>query len=174
MHKIKAEVFWWDNLLILMLLPSVWVAAVLGSCCGRAAAPWLLQPRRQRAHSLGTAPAQLALPAACLGLQLPLLGGLLGEHWAASAFGSLKCTLFRRVAHFLVSARQNVTQWEMRAHGPGCTRHGAQEGSLDLLISRESWQAAEHGWVRAQSYQRQQASSGKANKAKGHVDNAYP
>lgn len=31
---------------------------------------------------------------ACLGSQLPLLGGLLGKHWAASSFWALKHTLY--------------------------------------------------------------------------------
>lgn len=80
MCKIKAGDFWWGNLLIyFMLLPSVWAAVTLGSCCHSPVIQWQLWPRSQQAYIHGTAPAQAALPA-CLGLELPLPGG----SWASA------------------------------------------------------------------------------------------
>lgn len=160
-----------------MLLPRVWTAAVLGSCCHRAAAQWLLQPRSQRAHSLCAAPAQLALPA-CLGLQLPLLAGLLGEHWAASSLWSLKCTLCSGgspTSFFLQAKMLPSEKWERMDLQPWLYKAwGHRRDHSTYWPSQESCWGTEHGWVRAQGYQRQQASSEKSNTAKGHVDSACP
>lgn len=96
------------------------------------------------------------------------LGRLLGKHWAASTL-----SLLWKVAHFFVSANQNIIHWERKA-ALAIQGTRVHKRSLRLLTFAKSAGNGRSRWVRAPNYQGQQSSSGKSDAAKGCAARSCP